>query len=120
MMNNYHVNRFPALLAYLVPILGPLYVFIAHRKDRFALYHAKQSAIIALVALATPLVWLLGGWILSWIPYGFVLTVSLFALVIATYFFLFIAWITGIANVSQTKIKPLPLIGEWGERLPIG
>ena len=119
-MNNYQVNRFPALLAYLLPILGPLYVFIARRKDSFALYHAKQAAIITLVALATPLVWLLGGWVLSWIPYGFILTVSLFTLVIATYFFLFFAWIAGLTNVSQTKIKRLPLIGEWGERLPIG
>ena len=118
-MMNYHVNRFPALLAYLLPVLGPLYVFITHRKDRFSFYHAKQALTITLVAILAPVVWLLGGWIISLIPYGFLLMVSLFALVIATYLFLIYALIVGIANVSQTKIKPLPLIGKWGEWLPI-
>jgi uncharacterized membrane protein len=118
-MMNYHVNRFPALLAYLIPILGPLYVFISYRKDRFALYHAKQALTITIVAILAPVVWLIGGWILTWLPYGFLLTVSLFALVIATYLFLVYASVVGITHVSQTKIKPLPLIGRWGEQLPI-
>ena len=119
MMNNYQVNRFPALLAYLVPIFGSLYVFISYRKDRFALYHAKQALIVTIVAILAPLIWLIAGWLLSLLPYGFILTVALFALVIALYLFLIYALIAGIAHVSQTKIKPLPLIGSWGERLPI-
>lgn len=119
MVNNYPVNRFPALLAYLVPVLGWLYVFIFQRKDPFALYHAKQALMITLVAIFVPLGWMVTGWLVAWIPYGFIFTVILFALVIATYIFLFYVWLAGIAHVSQTKIKPLPLIGRWGERLPI-
>jgi uncharacterized membrane protein len=118
-MNNYQVNRFPALLAYLVPILGSLYVFIAYRRDKFALYHAKQALIIAIVAILAPIAWFVVTWLLSFLPYGFALGVALFALVIALYLFLIYTAIAGIAYVSQTKIKPLPLIGSWGERLPI-
>jgi uncharacterized membrane protein len=118
MMNN-QTSRFSALVAYLLPVLGWLYVLIFQRKDRFALYHAKQAAMITIVAILAPLVWLVGGWLLMFLPYGAILAMALFSLVIAIYFFLLYLCILGMANVSQTKIKRLPLIGEWGEQLPI-
>jgi uncharacterized membrane protein len=118
-MINSQTSRFSALMAYLLPVLGSLYVFIFHRKDRFALYHAKQAAMITLVAVVAPMVWLVGGWLLMWLPYGSILAMAMFSLVIAVYFFLLYLSVLGMATVSQTKIKRLPVIGEWGEQLPI-
>lgn len=112
-------NRFPALLAYLLLIFGCLYVFIFQRNDEFAIYHAKQSLLIVLTALITPLVWAVVTWLLSWLPFGFLVGVALFATVIATYIFLAIIWLLGMVYVSQTKTKPLPIIGGWAKWIPI-
>ena len=112
-------NRFPALLAYLLLIFGCLYVFIFHRKDAFAIYHAKQSLLIMLTALVTPVVWAAASWLLSWLPFGFLLAMALFSLVIATYMCLVAFWLLGMLHVSQTVTKPLPIIGGWANWIPL-
>ena len=113
-------NRFPAFLAYLLLIFGCLYVFIFQRKDSFAMYHAKQSLLIVLAALVTPLIWGVTTWLISWLPFGFLLGMALFSLVIAVYIFLVAIWFIGIIHVSQTETKPLPLIGRWARWIPLG
>lgn len=112
-------NRIPAFLAYFLLIVGCLYVFIFQRQDEFAMYHAKQSLLIMLTALVTPVVWAIATWLISWLPFGFVLAVALFTLVIATYIYLAVLWLVGIIYVSQTKTKPLPIIGDWAKWIPI-
>jgi uncharacterized membrane protein len=114
-------NIYLAFLAYLLSILGWLYVLLFHRKDKFLLYHAKQSLGLTLAALGGPVVWVGVGWIVSWIPYvGFILAVALFSLLMALYFALVVAWIIGMVNALQAKRKPVPVVGRWAERLPIG
>lgn len=113
-------NRIPAFLAYLLLIVGCLYVFIFEREDKFAVFHAKQSLLIMLTALLAPLVWAVGAWLISWLlPFGFALAVALFSLVVAAYLFLAGLWLLGMLYVSQTKVKPLPLIGGWAKWIPI-
>jgi uncharacterized membrane protein len=108
-----------AFLAYLLSILGWLYVLLFQRRDRLAVYHAKQSLGLTLAALAAPVVWALGAWILSWIPLaGPLVAGAAFSLVILTYAFLGGAWITGMVYALQAKTKPLPLVGRWMERIP--
>lgn len=112
-------NRFPAFLAYVLLIFGCLYVFIFQRSDRFAMFHAKQSLLIILTALVTPLAWAVTTWLLAWLPFGFLLGVALFTIVIAIYIFLVLVWLLGLVNVSQTRSKPLPVIGGWARWIPI-
>ena len=59
------------------------------------------------------------GWGLSWIPFMFVLAISLFTIVIAAYIYGFVAWIMGMRNAFNFRLAPLPLFGEWAGRLPI-
>ena len=115
-------NRTLAFLAYLLSILGSLYVLLFQREDKLALYHAKQSLGLALVALGALLGWALGTWILSWIPLvGPLVAVALFSQVILVYLFLAVVWIIGMVYALQDKMKPLPLVGRWAERfLPGG
>jgi uncharacterized membrane protein len=112
-------NRFPAFLAYFLLIFGCLYVFIFRRKDKFAVYHAKQSLLIVLAALVTPVVWLAITWLLSWLPFGFLLGMALFSLALAAYVFLAVIWLLGMFNVAQTVTQPLPIIGGWAKWIPI-
>lgn len=60
-------NRFAAVLAYVVVLIGPLLILIFGRKNRFSLYHACQALGLLAVALMAPLLWLGFGWIMTWV-----------------------------------------------------
>jgi uncharacterized membrane protein len=113
-------NRTLAFLAYLLTVPGWLYVLLFRRKDQFAVFHAKQSAVLTLVAIGVPLAWLIVSWILSWIPLvGFILAVALFSLVMAAYAVLIVDWIIGMVFSLQLKYTPLPVVGGWAKQIPI-
>ena len=44
-------NRFSAFIAYLLPVVGWLYVWLFRRKDSFAIYHLRQSIALVLLLL---------------------------------------------------------------------
>lgn len=114
-------QKIPAFLAYLLPILGWLYVLVFHRKDEFAVYHAKQSLVMTITAIGVPLIWAIVAWAIAWIPLvGPIVAAALFALVILTYIVLAATWIVGMVYVSRAKMKPVPVVGGWAERLPVG
>ena len=113
-------KRHLAFLAYLLPIFGWLYVLLFQRKDKFAVHHAKQSVVLTIAALGTPVVWAIAAWIVAWFPLvGSVVAASLFAVVILAYIALVAIWVTGMVYALQAKMKPLPLVGGWAERIPI-
>ena len=110
-----------AFLAYLLSIPGWFYVLLFRRNDKFAVYHARQSMTLTIFALAAPAAWAVVAWVLTWIPLaGSFVGVTLFSLVIAAYVFLGVAWILGMVYALQAKMKPLPVIGGWAERLLAG
>ena len=114
-------QKTPAFLAYLLPILGWLYVLVFHRNDEFTVYHAKQSLVMTITAIGAPVVWGIVAWALTWIPLvGPIIAAALFALVILTYIVLTATWIVGLVYVSRAKAKPVPVVGGWAERLPVG
>jgi uncharacterized membrane protein len=113
-------QRTLAFLAYLLSILGWLYVLLFQRKNELAVYHARQSLGLTLVAIGAFVAWALGAWILSWIPLvGPLVAAAAFSLVLLTYLFLGVAWIMGMVYALQAEAKPLPLVGRWVERIPI-
>ncbi|MGB0388435.1 MAG: hypothetical protein ACPGWR_26755 [Ardenticatenaceae bacterium] len=114
-------NRISAVLAYLLLIFGWVYVFVARKEDKLAVYHAKQSITIILLAIAALVSWLIITWILMLVPYvGPVVGIAVFGLVIASHIFLFFTWIRGMIDAWQAKTQPLPVVGKWAARLPIG
>lgn len=113
-------NKLPAFIAYLLPVLGWVYVFWAYRQDTFVVYHTKQSMMLIITAIGGFVVWVILGWLVSFVPFaGPVIAIATFALVIALYIALLISWIIGMIYALQAKLKPVPLIGDWAERLPI-
>jgi uncharacterized membrane protein len=100
--------------------LGWLYVLLFQRKDELAAYHAKQSLVLTLVAIGSFVIWLLGGWIVSWVPLvGILIAAAAFSQVILVYLFLGVTWIMGMVYALQAKRQPLPLVGKWAERIPL-
>jgi uncharacterized membrane protein len=112
-------SRFSAALAYLLPVLGWLYVFFFQRKDSFALYHLRQAIGLVIFLIATLLTWGVLGWLLAWIPYLDILSIALFALVVGAYLYGIVAWLFGIYNALSDRESPLPLFGGLASRLPI-
>jgi uncharacterized membrane protein len=111
------ISRLPAVLAYLIPVIGWLYVLLFHRKNQLAEYHLKQSIGLVLFLVATTASWAVIAWALAFIPYMVVLSMALFAIVIVAYFYGFAAWILGMSNAVRARQTPLPFFGQWASRL---
>jgi uncharacterized membrane protein len=114
-------KRILAVLAYLLSIMGWLYVFLFQRKEKLAVYHARQSMMLTIVAIGGPVVWAGAAWIVSWIPLvGPLLAAASFSIVILTYVALASSWVVGMIYALQAKMKPIPIVGKWAERIQIG
>ncbi len=111
--------RLPAVLAYLVPVIGWFYVIFFQRKNFLAIYHLKQSVGLVLFLISTTVSWVAAGWLLAWIPYMVTLSIALFTIVIVAYLYGVVAWILGLSNALRARLAPLPLFGQWANRLPI-
>jgi uncharacterized membrane protein len=111
-------TKYWAFFAYLLNIIGALYVLLARRNDKFAVYHAKQSLGITLLAIAVFVIWIVVAWIIAWIPYvGFIFAMALFSLVIAAYLVLAIVYILGMKYALDEKMQPVPIFGGLAERI---
>ena len=107
-------SRIFGFLAYLLLIVGGLLIVLLRRKDAFAMHHARQSLVLTLVILLTPVVWAATSWLLVLIPFAGPLTAaSNFALVISAYVGVVIAWIMGMSNALRGKQLPIPFFGQW-------
>jgi uncharacterized membrane protein len=113
------MNRVSALIAYLVPILGPLYAILVHRDKEFPVFHAKQSLVLTITAVGAPVLWGVFAWVLLWVPtVGPLAAIAAFSLVILVYILLAVDWILGMINALRYELKPLPVVGRWAERIP--
>ena len=115
-------SKIAAFLAYLLLVIGWIYVLVARRNDRFAMFHVRQSITLVLATIVMSVVWVVFAWILGLVPLlGPPLSIASFSLVIATLIYVFILWIMGMvfALQSKTQALPIPVIGRWMDRLPI-
>jgi len=110
-------SRYLAFVSYLLGLPGALFVLLARHDDPFAIYHARQSLRLAIIAVAAPLIWVVVAWMLAWIPLvGGMLGVVLFALVIAAYVGVLISWIAGMIYSLKGQARPIPLFGARSRR----
>ena len=112
-------DRLLALIAYLLPVLGWIFIGVFQRKNSFAMFHLRQAAGIFLALLIAFLAWVVVGWVIAWIPYGFVFSIALFSLVIVVVIVVVIAWIVGIVNALFLRKNFIPFFGRWADRLPL-
>jgi len=92
-------SRLIALLSYFsILFLFPLNFY---RKDEYIQYHAKQGAVLFILAIAlTFTFWIpILAWI-CWLAY-------------------LVIWATGVINALSGKQEPLPIVGLIGERVPL-
>jgi len=111
-------QRFPAFIAYLLPIIGWLYVIIFQRKNHFARFHLKQSIGLFLFVIFVMAVWLVVLWLFALIPYAIICGIAFFTMVMLALTSALISWIMGINNALQGHVAYLPIFGKLAHRLP--
>lgn len=93
-----------AFLGVFLGIIGFIIVLLARKNDKYAMYYGKQGLILFIAAVALQIVGAfipVIGWFIVW-PIGSIL--------------LLVLWIMGIVNSLSGKMKPVPIIGKYGEK----
>jgi uncharacterized membrane protein len=113
------LSKIFAFFSYLLLVPGWLVGLIFFRKDAHVKFHAKQSLVINLIGVLILAIWFVITWLVVSIPLaGPILAWFLFAIVIAVFIYLVLAWVMGMVRSFNAGAKPLPLIGAWAQRLP--
>ena len=110
--------KISAFVAYLLPIVGWIYVLFFQRKSQFALFHTRQAVGLFLFLVAAFGAWVVIGYVLAWVPFGFVASMALFTVVITAFIYGIVAWIIGMVNALQGKVALLPIFGKMANNLP--
>jgi uncharacterized membrane protein len=114
-----NTNKFYAFIAYFLLVPGWLFVFLFRRKDSHARFHARQSLVLNVFAFLLIVAWFVITWLVIAIPIaGPLFAWFLFAIVIAFFVFVVIAWVIGMVRSFQEVQRPLPIIGNWAQKLP--
>ncbi|NJM39720.1 MAG: hypothetical protein HC853_02565 [Anaerolineae bacterium] len=111
-------SRISAVVSY-IPVIGWLYGLVLQRNNAYVRFHARQSFGLFVILLAIFVGWAVLGWLLGWIPFGFIFSNALFAIVMAAFVAGLIAWINGIVNAAQGRVVLLPIFGKRANRLPV-
>jgi uncharacterized membrane protein len=109
-------DRFSAFFAY-IPVIGWIYVLLAKRQNSLPMFHVRQSIGLFVFLGAIFAAWAAITWLLGWIPFGFMVGLALFTLVITAFVFGIVAWVTGIVHAVQGRMILLPLIGKMANSI---
>jgi uncharacterized membrane protein len=94
-----------AIIAYLLGILGALIVIVAQKKDKFALFHAKQSLVLSIVAFIV-------GMVLGFIPIlGWLIAATIFPLAVVA------AFLWGAYKAYQGEWYRFPMVADWADKI---
>jgi uncharacterized membrane protein len=96
-----------AIIAYLLGIVGALIVIFTQKKDKFAMFHAKQSVVLSIVAIVV-------GLVLGFIPIiGWAIGATIYPLAVLAVFL----W--GTYKAYQGEWYEFPVVAEYAKKLKI-
>jgi uncharacterized membrane protein len=106
-MNKHSESKLYAFLGVLLLIIGYFIVYFTRKKDRYAMFYAKQGLVLFVAWVIAEV----AGWMLQWIPVaGDIIKFVLMALVLAL-------WIVGIIYALSGEEKDIPIIGEFAKKI---
>ena len=109
-------ERFSAFIAYL-PVIGWIYVLLLKRQDPLPMFHVRQSIGLFMFLAASFAACVVVTWALGLIPFGFMIGIALFTMVITAFIFGIVAWVTGIIHALQGRMVLLPLFGKMANSI---
>ena len=81
------------------------------------MFHVRQSIGLFVFLAACFAAWAVLTWVLGWIPFGFMVGIGLFTMVIVAFFFGIVAWVIGIMHSLQGRMVILPLFGKMANSI---
>ena len=109
-------DRFSAFLAY-IPVIGWIYVLLVKRQDPLPMFHVRQSIGLFIFLAASFAAWVVLTWVLGWIPFGFMIGIALFTMIITAFFFGIVTWVVGIVHALQGRMVLLPIFGKMANSI---
>lgn len=98
-------DKFWGFLAVFLIILGFIIVLLAKRKNKYVMYYAKQSLVLFIACVIANAVLIVP--ILGWVIYPILCLILL------------VLWIIGWANALSGKMKPIPIIGKYADKIEL-
>ncbi len=109
-------DRFSAFFAY-IPVIGWIYVLLVKRQDPLPMFHVRQSIGLFAFLVVTFAGWAVLTWVLGWIPFGFMVGVGLFTMVMTAFFFGIVVWVMGIIHALNGRMVILPVFGKMANSI---
>jgi uncharacterized membrane protein len=100
-------------------VIGWLYVYFTQRKSELAVFHLRQSIGLLIGLVLSVLAWGVVTWVLTWIPFGDVIGIALFTLVIAVWIVAVIALVIGLVNAARGRMDQVPFFGGFANWIPL-
>ena len=98
------------MLAYLLPVVGGLLGLAADGRNPLTRNHARQSIATVIALVLSFLVWAVIAFVIALSPaIGPIVSISLFALVIALVAFLFVNWLVSFARALRGEERIIPI-----------
>ena len=104
-------GKLMAILAYII-FLIPL---LAARDKKFAMYHTEQALVLLIAWVIIYIAFTILSIILSKISSALSCGFGIIGILIWVGYV--VLWIMGLINAAQGKLKELPIIGAYGEKL---
>ncbi len=98
-----------AFLATFLSIIGFIIAIITKREDRYVMYYAKQSLVIFIIGVIASII---QGFFVFIPIIGWMINTALSILV-------FILWIVSWIYALSGETKPVPVIGEYAEKIKL-
>ena len=92
-------------LAVFLGIIGFVLVLLIERRNKYAMYYAKQSLLLFIAGVVVSAVMMVP--IFGWITAPFLGLI------------LFVLWIIGWVNALSGKMKPIPIIGKYADKIDL-
>lgn len=113
-------KRLAPTLAWLLPILGWLWLWLQHRDDQRARQALRESLALWLAIIGALIAWALFAWLVTWLPFvGPLIALASFSLVLVAWLLCAVLWLTGLQRALRSDSRPLPLLGRIVQRLPL-
>jgi uncharacterized membrane protein len=85
-----------------LPIIGFILVILTHKKDKYAMFYAKQGLVLGIAMIV--------------LTFALTLLVITIPLVPIWNIVTFVLWILSAVNAFSGKMKPTPLIGKFASK----
>ncbi len=106
-----------AFLGVFLTVIGFLVVMLAKKDSKYAMFYGKQGLVLFIAWIVAWVASLILGAIFAFLPvFGWVLSLLVSLAVSAG---MFILWIIGLIYSLSGEMKPIPIIGQFAEKINI-